>query len=111
MRNTGRFPGRERSKRKRRSAEAGEATEPERSGFCRSLRRLNPRSEGEGTEPCRAGRAYRSPLSPEGFEARSGLEGNLPEMSSAETDGKLNLRRYGAWAASRMERRCEAEAG
>ena len=63
-------------------------------------------------ERSRAGRAsVPLSLSPEGFEARSGLEGNLPEMSSAETDGKLNLRRYGARAAARTERRCEAEAG
>ena len=32
-------------------------------------------------------------------------------MSSAETDGKLNLRRDGAWAVARTERRSEAEAG
>ena len=51
------------------------------------------------------------PCPPEGFEAQSGLEVNLPEMSSAETDGKLNLRRDGAWAVARTERRSEAEAG
>ena len=64
-------------------------------------------------ERSRAGPGERTalPCPPEWFEARSGLEGNLPEMSSAATDGKLNLRRDGAWAAARTERRCEAEAG
>ena len=65
----GRHPGgagpggrRSRSERKRRSAKAGAETEPERSGFCRSLRRLNPHSgrRRNGAVPGRAS----VPLSP-----------------------------------------------
>ena len=83
------------------------------SGICRSAAPPEPAKAVRNTGRFRVRERSNTalPCPPEGFEARSGLEGNLPEMSSAGTDGKLNLRRDGAWAAARTGRRCEAEAG
>ncbi len=86
----------------RRSAEAANR-EPAASADGAPERVLQSRGMRRRQEPRRSERqqARRTKVSLPGraSDHLSGLEGNLPEMSSAGADGKLNLRRNGAGAA------------